>query len=95
MRDRPRMTTDHRIIRRWIEEHKGVPAKVNDNKAVTEEAGVLRIYFPEGQQADDLEPLSWDMFFQKFDQAHLAFMYEEKADGGDGRFFKFVSRNGE
>ncbi|MFP4012741.1 MAG: hypothetical protein ACLFVQ_01535 [Chitinispirillaceae bacterium] len=95
MRDRPKITTDHRIIRKWIEEHNGVPARVSDEMAVAEESGVLRVYFPKDERADGLEPLSWDMFFQKFDQAHLAFMYEEKPDGDESRFFKIVSINGE
>ena len=44
---------------------------------------------------DELEHVSWDEWFQKFDNENLAFLYqEEKAGGGDSTFFKLVSRDG-
>lgn len=84
-------TTDHDEIRRWVEEHDGRPATV---KATEEggEPGVLRIDFPGGDD-DRLEEISWDDFFAKFDEEGLALLYQEqKADGSDSTFAKFVSR---
>jgi hypothetical protein len=87
-------TTDHDEIRRWVEEHDGVPASVRgtgDDDG--EEAGVLRIDFPGGSGSDRLEPIDWDEWFRKFDEENLAFLYQEhKADGSDSTFFKLVRR---
>jgi hypothetical protein len=82
-------TTDHDRIRKWIEDRGGKPATVRGT-APDDEAGVLRVDF----RADDsLEPIDWDEFFDKFDTAKLAFLYQEQtADGEPSRFFKFVER---
>jgi hypothetical protein len=56
-------------------------------------AGVLRIDFPGGAGEDQLEHISWDEWFEKFEQDNLAFLYQEqKASGEDSTFFKLVSR---
>lgn len=85
-------TTDHEEIRRWVEGHGGRPAQVQGTG--NGDVGVLRIDFPGGAGEDELEPLSWDEWFRKFDEANLAFLYQErKADGSDSTFHKLVSRN--
>jgi hypothetical protein len=84
-------TTDHEEIRRWVEEHGGRPAQVRGTG--DGDAGVLRIDFPGGAGEDQLEPISWDEWFQKFDRENLAFLYQDqKADGEDSTFFKLVRR---
>jgi hypothetical protein len=86
-----RKTTDHDEIRRWVEEHGGTPATVRGTG--DDEAGVLRIDFPGGSGEDELEHISWDEWFDKFEQENLAFLYQErKASGEDSTFFKLVSR---
>lgn len=84
-------TTDHDEIRRWTEERGGSPAHVRDTANDKDDAGVLRIAF-----ADDdtqLQPIEWDDWFEKFDDANLAFLYQDKtASGEESRFFKLVSR---
>jgi hypothetical protein len=85
-------TTDHDEIRKWVEDHDGRPVSgrgtVNGGSA-----GVLRIDFPGGAGDDRLEPISWDEWFEKFDDEGLAFLYQErKASGEDSTFFKLVSR---
>ena len=41
-----------------------------------------------------LEPISWDDFFEKFDDEGLAFLYQDRtADGAISRFHKFVNRS--
>jgi hypothetical protein len=58
-----------------------------------EEAGILRIDFSGRGEDDKLEEISWEAFFEKFDEADLAFLYQEQTSGGDtSRFFKFVRR---
>jgi hypothetical protein len=85
-------TTDHDEIRRWAEERGGRPATVAGTEAGGEDAGVLRIDFPGGEE-DRLEEISWDEFFRKFDDENLAFLYQEQVkDGGESRFHKFVNR---
>ena len=85
-------TTDHDTIRRWVEERGGRPAAVKGTGA-GDDAGVLRIDFPGQGDEESLEPLSWDDFFQKFEDNRLAFLYQEKtADGSESRFSKFVQR---
>jgi hypothetical protein len=85
-------TTDHDEIRRWVEEHDGTPATVRGTES-GDAAGVLRIDFPGGTGEDQLEHISWDEWFQKFDDNDLAFLYQqEKASGEDSTFFKLVSR---
>ena len=37
--------------------------------------------------------VSWNDFFEKFDESKLAFLYQDKTkDGKESRFFKFVER---
>ncbi len=88
-----RMTTDHEEIRRWVEAHGGRPATVRGTG--DDDAGVLRIDFPGGAGEESLEPISWDEWFQKFEENRLAFLYQdEKASGEDSTFFKLVRRDG-
>ncbi len=87
-----KQTTDHDEIRRWIEARDGVPAAVRATER-KDDPGLLRVRF-DNDQSDQLDELSWDDFFAKFDQAKLAFLYQDKtADGGVSRFFKFVERS--
>jgi hypothetical protein len=85
-------TTDHDEIRRWVEAHDGHPATVK-RTARNGEPGLLRIDYPGYSGEGSLEPISWDEFFDKFEESQLAFVYQErKADGKDSRFSKLVSR---
>jgi hypothetical protein len=86
-------TTDHDEIRKWVEERGGRPATVTGT-GDGDDAGILRIDFPGVGDEDSLEELSWDDFFEKFDEKNLAFLYQdETASGEESRFFKFVSRS--
>jgi hypothetical protein len=85
-------TTDHEEIRRWAEERDGRPATVKGTESGGEEAGILRIDFPGGEE-DRLEEISWDEWFEKFDEENLAFLYQEQVKSGEeSRFFKLVRR---
>lgn len=84
-------TTDHATIKQWVEERGGTPSTVKGTES-GDEAGVLRIDFP-GYSGDRLEHISWDEWFQKFDEKHLAFLYQdEMRDGEQSRFCKLVSQ---
>lgn len=86
-------TTDHAKIRQWAEVRNGKPARVQGT-GESDDPGLLRIDFPEDHEdEDDLEEITWDEFFEKFDEKRLAFVYQEKTAGGEpSRFNKFVGR---
>jgi hypothetical protein len=93
MASKSHTTTDHDEIRSWVEEHDGKPASVRDTSS-GDDPGVLRIDFPGGAGEDQLEHISWDEWFEKFDESDLAFLYQdEKASGEDSTFFKLVKRD--
>jgi hypothetical protein len=87
-----KLTTDHLTIRRWAEARKGKPARVHTTD--TDDTGLLRIDFPRGNDDEtELEELTWDEFFEKFDDQRLAFVYQERtAAGARSRLNRFVSR---
>lgn len=85
-----KQTTDHHEIKRWAEAREGTPATVKDTDEDGEEVGILRISFRDDPA---LTRISWDEFFEKFEDEDLAFLYqEETADGKRSRFFKLVER---
>lgn len=89
-----RITTDHEEIRHWAEERGGRPAAVRRTHGKND-PGIIRIAFPDAPYADDdaLEPITWDEFFEKFDEAELAMVYqEETADGHTSNFSKLIGR---
>src|SRR5581483_2916021 len=80
-----KVTIDHDEIRKWAEARGAEPA-------VVEGTDILRLDFP-GYSGEKLQHISWDEFFQKFDEKGLALMYEERtADGKRSNFNKLVSR---
>lgn len=82
-----KQTTDHQTIRKWTEARGGRPAKV---KGVSR-GGVLRIDFRAPEE--NLQEISWEEFFEIFDSAGLAFLYQDETEGGkESRFNKFVDR---
>lgn len=93
------VTTDHAAIRKWAEKRGGRPATVEgtqtESKGKTKSkgrtAGILRLDFK--PKDDKLEEIDWQAFFDKFEEAKLAFLYQERtATGRISRFHKFVDR---
>jgi hypothetical protein len=86
-------TTDHETIRQWVEERNGKPASVPGTGKSDEDVGLLRIDFVEDSQDDSLDEISWDEFFEKFEEQQLAFLYQDqKANGEPSTFNKLVVR---
>lgn len=86
-------TTDHQTIRKWAEQRGGRPTRVKGTGS-GDDPGVLRLDFPGYSGEDDLEAISWDEFFEKFDQKNLALVYQEKTDDGElSNFNKLVDRS--
>lgn len=86
---RAQATTDHQVIRRWIETHRGHPSVVRGTEGKRPgSAGLLRVDFEPTE--DSLEEIAWDDFFATFDSNELAFLYQDEKKS---RFHKFVSRD--
>jgi hypothetical protein len=87
-----RATTDHDEIRRWAEERRAKPACVRGTGSKND-TGMLRLDFPGYSGEDSLDHISWDDWFKKFDERHLALLFqEETVDGQKSNFNKIVSR---
>jgi hypothetical protein len=85
-------TTDHTKIRRWTEARGGCPAAVKTTGGKGD-PGIIRIDFPGYSGRTSLRTISWDEFFEKFDESGLALVYQEKTPGGAlSRFNKLVSQ---
>jgi hypothetical protein len=86
------ITTDHEEIRQWVEKRGGFPATVRATEK-NGEPGILRIDFPDYSGAESLQRIDWDEFFEKFDEARLAFLHQDRTAGGKlSRFNKLVAR---
>ena len=81
-------TTNHAEIRKWAEAHGGKPAAV-DRTHQGGDVGIIRIMFPNSKQSEHqhLVEISWDEFFEQFDDSKLALIYDK-----DSLFSKLVSR---
>ena len=80
-------TVDHDEIRKWAEARGGRPSLVRTDG----EGGILRIDFQEPDE--NLESISWDEFFEIFEERNLAFLYQEEISGHKSRFNKLVDRS--
>lgn len=86
-------TTDHELIRQWAESRGAKPAAVK-NTGGGDDPGIIRLDFPGYGGTDSLEEITWDEFFEKFDESRLALVYQDEAAGGDaGNFNKLISRD--
>jgi hypothetical protein len=88
-----KITKDHEEIRRWAEERNAKPAHVATTES-GDDIGILRLEFPGATASNDanLEEISWDQFFEKFDERGLALLYQEETAGGErSNFNKLVS----
>jgi len=95
MSSEAQITTDHDTIRKWAEARGGKPSHVKAT-ANDGDPGILRIDFPGYTGEQSLEQISWEKFFEKFEEAQLAFLYQERTiDGDKSRFNKLVTRDGE
>ena len=72
-------TTDHNTIKKWTESRGGYPAQVKGT------GGLLRIDF--GEPEENLERISWEDFFAKFDESRIKFLYSPEKGS---KFNKFV-----
>ena len=90
---RSRTTTDHDEIRRWAEERSGKPSAVKRTRRGAKDVGMIRIDFPGYSGEGSLEPITWDQWFDKFDQKKLALIVQDETKTGEkSNFNKLVAR---
>jgi len=84
--------TDLQEIKKWAEKRGGKPAKVKGVGSGEDGDGLIRIDFPGYSGGDSLQEISWEEWYEIFQDRELAFLYQEKTvDGKESRFFKLVS----
>jgi len=87
--------TDHEQIRQWAEERGGTPSCVRGT-GDKGDIGMLRLDFPGYSGEQSLQPISWDDWFEKFDERGLALIVQDKtARGQKSNFNKLISRENE
>jgi hypothetical protein len=76
-------TQDHDTIRKWADARGAQPAEVRGTHKGNQ-TGILRFCFPNARNRNDenLQEISWDEFFEKFDDNGLELIYQEKTAGG-------------
>jgi hypothetical protein len=80
-------TIDHDEIRRWVEKNGAHPAIVKGTN-------IVRVDFPGFSGEDSLDEISWEDFFDKFEESKLALIYQDQTKSGRAsRFNKFVHRD--
>lgn len=82
-------TVDHDEIRRWVEARGGCPAHVKGS-GDGKDPGIIRVDYSGFSGTHSLEEISWDEFFEAFEDNDLAFLYQ---DGKNTRFSKLISRD--
>ena len=85
-------TTDHETIRQWAKERNAKPTAVKGTHS-EQETGIIRLDLPGYGGGESLEEISWDEFFDKFEDNQLAFVYEDETkEGQKSNFNKLVKR---
>jgi hypothetical protein len=87
-----RILTDHAEIRRWAEERGAKPSTVKSTHS-DDDVGIIRLDFPGFSGQGSLEEISWDEWFEDFEDNNLALVVQdENANGQKSNFNKLVSR---
>lgn len=89
MAHQSKSTTNHDVIKKWAEARSGKPSVVTQNGERTE---MVRIDFP-GYSEKNLQEISWDEWFDLFEENNLELVYQEETKEGEkSNFNKLVSR---
>jgi len=84
--------TKHAAIQHWAAERGAKPACVKGT-GDRNDVGVLRLDFPGYSGDQTLQPISWEEWFQKFDEEDLALLVQDETAAGEtSNFNKLVKR---
>lgn len=87
-----KVSTDREEIRQWAEDRGAHPACVRGTGGKGD-TGMIRLDFPGYSGGESLEEITWDEFFDKFDEQGLALLMQEKtARGQKSNFNKIIAR---
>lgn len=79
-------TKNHDVIVEWAAERDARPATIPGTEH-GDHLGVLRFDF--GEPTEGLQEVSWEEWFETFDDRKLSFIYQEqKSDGSPSNFFR-------
>lgn len=85
-------TTNQDEVRTLVEEHGGMPATLKGTSENGEESSdMLHIAF--GPLGPDMEEVSWEEFFERFENENLALEYDDEAVYGTPPDFELVDRD--
>jgi hypothetical protein len=86
-------TTDQQKIREWAEARGAKPSAVK-RTGKGDDPGIIRLDFPGYSGGDSLEEISWEEWFEKFEESKLALLYQEETAGGKtSNFNKLICRS--
>jgi hypothetical protein len=86
-------TSDREEIMAWAKARGAKPACVRGTGGQGD-IGILRLDFPGYTGEDKLHEISWDAWFDKFEERKLALVYQETTAGGEkSNFNKLISRD--
>jgi hypothetical protein len=85
-------TTEHDTIREWVEERGSTAAQVTEPAG--DDPGSLAI-IPEGQMDDSVREVSWEEFFEIFEDEELAFVHQTEKDDPEEQWFCQFTERGE
>jgi ferritin-like metal-binding protein YciE len=87
-----RVLTDREEIRQWAEERGAHPSCVRGT-GDKGDIGIIRLDFPGFSGEDKLEEISWDEFFEKFEERELALLVQDQTAAGEtSNFNKLLSK---
>ncbi len=85
-------TTNHDVIKRWIEYRYGHPAHIIGAHDSLDRGG-LYITFEDDEPDIEVEHISWKAFFRIFERNNLAMLYRTKTQSGvQSKFYTFMDR---
>lgn len=86
-------TDNHEAIKKWVEERDGAPALMGGITPEIGGGGMLRIDFKDNSDGP-LNEISWETFFEIFDESNMLFLYQEKTEEDEkDHFYKIINKD--
>ncbi len=81
-----KITTDREEIRQWAKAHNGRPAVIR-RPTRGGGVGIVDIDLAGVGNDEDVQPISWEDFFDYIEAHHLAFAYEKESRPGEQHWY--------